>query len=61
MQFTPGVGMTQKAGIELPDWKTMRITLTNGTTHTVKLSELSIEHRQIFAQALIKRAGLVKE
>lgn len=58
-QFT-GQGMTQSAGLELPDWKTMKLTLTGGEIHTIQLDELSIEHRQILANALIKRAGLVE-
>lgn len=61
MQFSPTGGMTQRVGLELPDWKTMRVIVTSGATHTIKLEELSIEHRQIFAKALIKRANLVEE
>ena len=37
----------------------MRVVVAGGTTHLIKLEELSIEHRQIFAKALIKRANLV--
>ncbi len=48
-------------GVELPDWETMTITLTGGQTYTLDLKLLSVEHRQIFSQALVKRAGLVKE
>ena len=59
MQFSPTGGMTKRAGLELPDWKTMRVMVAGGTTHLIKLEELSIEHRQIFAKALIKRANLV--
>jgi len=61
MQFSPTGGMTKRAGLELPDWKTMRVMVAGGTTHLIKLEELSIEHRQIFAKALIKRANLVEE
>ena len=61
MQYSVGRGFTETAGLELPDWKTMRVVLAGGTTHTVKLEELSIEHRQILAKALIKRADLVEE
>ena len=49
----------QSAGVELPDWKTMKLT-AGGLTHMIQLDELSIEHRQIFANALVKRAGMVK-
>ncbi len=48
----------KSAGTELPDWKTMKL-MAGGQTHMIQLDELSIEHRQIFANALIKRAGLV--
>ena len=61
MQFSPTGGMTRGVGLELPDWKTMRVMVAGGATHTIKLEELSIEHRQIFAKALIKRANLVEE
>ena len=61
MQFSPTGGMTQRAGLELPDWKTMRVQVAGGATHMIELEELSIEHRQIFANALIKRANLVEE
>jgi len=58
-QFT-AQGMTQGAGLELPDWKTMKLTLAGGQVHTIRLDALSIEHREILANALIKRAGLVE-
>ena len=51
----------KSAGTELPDWKTMKLTLAGGQSHMIQLDELSIEHRQIFAKALIKRAGLAEE
>ena len=51
----------KSAGTELPDWKTMKVTLAGGQSHMIQLDELSIEHRQIFAKALIKRAGLAEE
>jgi hypothetical protein len=54
-------GARQQVGVELPDWRTMKLTLAGGQTHTIMLEELSIEHRQIFAKALIKRAGLVEQ
>ena len=47
------------AGTELPDWKTMKLT-ASGQTHMIQLDRLSIEHRQIFANALVKRGGMVK-
>ena len=59
-QVMPFGQSQQLAGVELPDWKTMRLTTTDGQTHTILLAELSIEHRQIFAKALIKRADLVE-
>ena len=60
LQFD-GVGMVRRTkGLELPDWKTMKLT-AGGQSHLIQLDELSIEHRQIFAKALIKRAGLVEE
>ena len=39
----------------------MKLTLAGGETHTIVLGELSIEQRQIFAKALIKRAELVEQ
>ncbi len=54
--MTPMGGMRRQAGVELPDWETMDITLAGGQTHRINLKRLSIEHRQIFAQALIKRS-----
>ena len=39
----------------------MKLTLAGGQSHLIQLDELSIEHRQIFARALIKRAGLVED
>ena len=60
-QVTPFGGARQSVGVELPDWKTMKLTLTDGQSHTIVLEKLSIEHRQIFAKALIKRADLVEE
>lgn len=59
-QLTP-FGARHSTALDLPDWKTMTLTLSGGETHVIQLSELSIEHRQIFAKALIKRAGLVEE
>jgi hypothetical protein len=53
--FNPGTA------IELPDWETMEITTKDGTIHTVNLKLLSIEQRQILAQAIVRRAGLVEE
>ncbi len=47
--------------LELPDWKSMTLTVADGQSHMIQLDELSIEHRQIFAKALIKRAGLVEQ
>jgi len=60
-QVMPFGGARPSAGLELPDWKTMKLTVAGGESHTIQLSELSIEHRQIFAKALIKRADLVEE
>jgi len=60
-QLMPFGGARASAGVELPDWKTMKLTLAGGQSHMIQLDELSIEHRQIFAKALIKRAGLVEE
>ena len=60
-QVTPYGQAYQSVGVELPDWKTMKLTTTDGQTHTIVLEKLSIEHRQIFANALIKRADLVEE
>jgi hypothetical protein len=54
--MTPGSSAT----IELPAWETMDITLSDGTKHRIVLVELSVEHREIFAQALVRRAGLVE-
>lgn len=54
-------GARPSVGLELPDWKTMKLTLAGGQSHMIQLDELSIEHRQIFAKALIKRADLVEE
>lgn len=56
----PSYGVSQSVALELPDWKTMKLTLTGGEEYTIVLGDLSIEHRQIFAKALIKRAGLVE-
>jgi hypothetical protein len=53
--FRPG---TQ---LELPEWETMELTQTDGQKHTVNLKRLSLEQRQILAQAIVKRAALVKE
>jgi hypothetical protein len=50
----------RKFGVELPDWETMAVT-AGGKTYPLNLKLLSVEHRQIFSQALVKRAGLVKE
>jgi hypothetical protein len=47
--------------LELPDWETMQIKTTDGQTHMVNLKRLSIEQRQILAQAIVKRARLVAE
>lgn len=54
-------GARPSVGLELPDWKTMKLTVAGGQSHLIQLDELSIEHRQIFAKALIKRADLVEE
>jgi len=59
-RLTP-FGHQRVVGVELPDWETMDITLTGGQKHTINLKRLSVEHRQIFSNALIKRAGLVEE
>ncbi len=56
-----GVRMVRQTALELPDWRTMKLTLAGGQSHLIQLDELSIEHRQIFARALIKRAGLVED
>ena len=56
-----GVRMVRQTALELPAWKTMKLTLAGGQSHLIQLDELSIEHRQIFARALIKRAGLVED
>jgi hypothetical protein len=53
--FNPG------SAIQLPDWETMEITTTDGTIHTLNLKLLSIEQRQIMAQAIIRRAQLIEE
>jgi hypothetical protein len=47
--------------LELPDWETMEIKTNDGQTHLLNLKRLSIEQRQILAQAIVKRAQLVKE
>jgi hypothetical protein len=49
------------SALELPDWETMEITTTDGAIHTLNLKLLSIEQRQILAQAIIRRGGLVEE
>jgi hypothetical protein len=54
-------GQSRTVGVELPAWETMDIILFGGQTYTVNLEALSVEHRQIMAQALIKRADLVEE
>lgn len=59
-QVTP-FGARASVLVELPDWKTMKLTLTDGQIHTIVLERLSIEHRQIFAKALIKRGDLVEQ
>ena len=61
LQFNGAGMLVERTALELPDWKTMKLTLAGGQSHTIQLDELSIEHRQIFAKALIKRAGLVDE
>ena len=60
-QLMPFGGAVPTAGVELPDWKTMKLIVAGGQSHIIQLDELSIEHRQIFAKALIKRADLVGE
>jgi len=60
MQYSPLGGATQ-AALELPDWETMKVLVTGGNAFVIDLSKLSIEHRQIFAKALIKRADLVEQ
>lgn len=60
-RVTPFGDARQSVGVELPDWKTMKLTHSGGQSHTILLEKLSIEHRQIFANALIKRANLVEE
>ena len=56
-----GMMLVERTLLELHDWKTMKLMVAGGQSHTVQLSELSIEHREIFAKALIKRAGLVEQ
>jgi hypothetical protein len=46
--------------LELPDWHSMRITLTGGETHLVDLKRLSIEQRQTLWRAIARRAQLVQ-
>ena len=60
-RLMPFGGAVPSAGVELPDWKTMKLIVAGGQSHIIQLGELSIEHRQIFAKALIKRADLVEE
>ena len=60
-RLTPLGQQQRMAGVELPDLETMDITLTGGQKHTINLKRLSIEHRQIFSKALIKRARLVED
>lgn len=60
-RITPFGSPQRLVGAELPAWETMTITLAGGQTRRIDLKRLSIEHRQIFAQALIKRAGMVDE
>ena len=60
-RLTPLGQQQRTAGVELPDLETMDMTLTDGQKHTINLKRLSIEHRQIFSKALIKRARLVED
>ncbi len=46
---------------DLPDWKTMHLTLAGGETYTMDLEPLSIEQRGIFFRAIAKYAGLVEQ
>jgi hypothetical protein len=46
--------------LELPDWHSMRITVTGGATHDVDLKLLSVEQRQILWRAIARRADLVE-
>ena len=46
--------------LELPDWHSMRITLTGGETHLVDLKRLSIEQRQTLWRSIARRAQLVQ-
>jgi hypothetical protein len=53
--FSPG------SQLELPEWETMEIKTNDGQTHLLNLKRLSLEQRQILAQAIVKRAQLVSE
>jgi hypothetical protein len=46
--------------LSLPDWHSMRITVTGGATHDVDLKLLSVEQRQILWRAIARRASLVE-
>ncbi len=46
---------------DLPDWHDMTLTLTDGQTHRVDLSRLSVEQRQILWRAIARRAQLVEQ
>jgi hypothetical protein len=46
--------------LALPDWHSMRITVTGGASHEVDLKRLSVEQRQILWRAIARRASLVE-
>jgi hypothetical protein len=46
--------------LALPDWHSMKITVTGGATEEVDLKLLSVEQRQILWRAIARRASLVE-
>lgn len=46
--------------LELPEWHSMRLTVTGGATHELDLKPLSMEQRQTLWRAIARRAGLVE-
>ncbi len=59
---TPGgrAGNKDRTFLDLPEWETMELSLTDGTKTTVDLTRLSIEQRGTVFKTIATRAGLQK-